>query len=79
MVKKMSRDEFMLGLRELIKDVNNPHGEFAGMVQEGQEMIQAATEFDPEFGRKIENIIFAFNDLVSYAKTMEDIDGKKLK
>lgn len=76
---KMTREEFLQGLSELVKDIENPKGDFAGMISEGQEMIEAASEFDPELGKKIENIIFAFGDLASYAKTMQDIDGKNLK
>lgn len=76
---KMTREEFLEGLAEMVKDIENPKGDFANMIGEGQEMIDAAAEFDPELGKKIENIVFAFSDLASYAKTMQDIDGKNLK
>lgn len=75
----MTREEFLHGLAELVKDIENPKGDFANMIGEGQEMIDAAGEFDPELGKKIENIIFAFADLASYAKTMQDIDGKNIE
>lgn len=75
----MTREEFLQGLAELVKDIENPKGDFANMLGEGQEMIDAAREFDPELSKKIENIIFAFADLASYAKTMQDIDGKNIK
>lgn len=76
---KMTHEEFMQGLADLVKDIENPKGDFATMIGEGQEMIEAAAEFDPELGKKIENIVFAFADLASYARTMQDIDGKNIK
>ncbi len=72
MKKRMTIEEFRTGLDEMLIDAANPHGELAFIMEEANDFIADAAQFDPIFASKLQVTLNHFTDLVTYVKARKE-------
>jgi hypothetical protein len=73
---KMTKEEFLDGVREMVQDMADPHGEYAAMATEGEEIAGEIRQFDPVMADKLLAIGTSIRDFGAYVQSRAEFLGK---
>lgn len=65
----ITKQEFMDGIKEMILDIDDPHGEFSVLAKEFADIESDIMEHDPVLASKFGNVVAAVQEMGRYVKS----------
>jgi hypothetical protein len=73
--EKMTKEEFLAGVQDLVQDMADPNGEYAVMASEGEEISNEIRQFDPVMADKLLAITTSIRDFGQYVQSRAEFLG----